>query len=68
MFFKYIKEESFLNMLFSYIFFKKIDPIIIYYINNYPQSPKNFQEWNINKVENQIYSNCKIDYYLRHFL
>ena len=58
--FKYIKDESFLNMLFTFIFFKKIDPKILDYIKNYPEFTNNYYEWNKKEgLRNISFANCK---------
>lgn len=50
LFFKYIKNQSFINIVFSLVFLKKIDQKMINLIKNFPPPPQNyFNDWSQKK-------------------
>ena len=67
-FFKYIKNQCFLNTLFSLIFLQKIDQKIFNYIKIFPCPPQNyFNDWS--KQKNYYSTYYKLNYrYIHKFL
>ena len=48
--FKYVKNESLLNILLSIVFLEKIDKKLFNFIKNYPSPPQNyFYNWDVKK-------------------
>ncbi len=59
--FKYIKDETFINLLFVLLFVDKTNEKLMNYIIEYPNPPKCYSfEWGIGKLNenNQPFTNC----------